>query len=155
MAPNDEGSVLDYQTGLPNREAWEAFLEAEELRTRRHGGRHGLIRLVLRQPGVDGALAERVASILAASLREVDLLARLDDRQFAILALHCDSLETVTARLRQALSGTTPSVPAVLSARTAGGDLRLVWAQLESGARPELSGTPYADFVPPQQLCLN
>ncbi len=155
MRTNDDGSVVDGQTGLPNRDAWEAVLEAEEQRARRHGGRHSLIRIVLRQPGVDAALAEKVASLLATSLREVDFLARLDDCEFAILALHCDSTEAVTARLRQALGATAPSVPAIISARTAAGDLWTAWAQLETGARPELSGMPYADFVARSQPCLN
>ncbi len=155
MRPNEDGSVVDGQTGLPGPGGWEAVLEAEELRARRHGGRHGLIRIVLRQPRIDAALAEKVAALLADSLREVDFLARLDDREFGILALHCDSLEAVTARLRQALGGTVPSVPAVISARTAGGDLRAVWTQLETGARPELSGMPYAEFVACTQPCLN
>jgi hypothetical protein len=154
MAANEEGSVLDEETGLPNRGCWDAMLEAEELRTARHGGRHGLIRVVLRQPGIDGALAQKVAALLGDTLREVDVLARIDDREFAILALHCDSLETVTARLRSVLAGATPSVPAVFIARTAGADLSAVWTQLETGARPEINGMPYVDFVARTQPCL-
>jgi hypothetical protein len=155
MAANEEGSVLDDQTGLPNRGCWDAMLDAEELRTARHGGRHGLIRVVLRQPGIDGALAQKVAALLGHTLREVDVLARIDTFEFGILALHCDSLETVTTRLRHALAGATPSVPAVVSARTAGADLRAVWTQLETGARPELRGMPYVDFVARIHPCLN
>ena len=134
---NEDGAVVDDQTGLPNLGGWLAILEAEELRSRRHGGRHGLIRIELEWPGSGRMWAGAVAEALGPAIRETDLLARVDERVFGVLALHCDSLETVGDRLRRAVQHLSPLLGASIDSCTAGADLRTVWARLAAG-----DGTP-------------
>src|SRR5947208_864062 len=103
MEHNEDASVVDGETGLPNREGWHAVLAAEEERSRRHGGVHGLVLVRLEDTAVDVGSPARAAHAIADSLREIDVLARVDHRTFAVLALHCDDLDRVVDRLRDRL----------------------------------------------------
>jgi GGDEF domain-containing protein len=158
MEGSEDGSVVDQETGLPNREGWNALLEAEEQRAKRHGGVHGLVLVELELTATDGGFVEQVAAALTQSLRETDHLARVDRRTFGVLALHCDSLGTVIDRIRDALEG-TEAVPVVASidGRAAGPNLRTTWWEMTTGAEVERARPPvrYVDFVAPFRSCLN
>lgn len=132
MRIDDDGSVVDDQTGLPNREGWEALLESEEQRARRHGGIHGLVLVQLDVTHAAGAA--EAARTLDRTLRETDFLARIDHRTFAVLALYCDALETVVGRLRAALVSAGLPLAAEIDARAAGSDLRATWSAMASGS---------------------
>jgi GGDEF domain-containing protein len=158
MQASEDGSVVDHETGLPNRDGWDALLEVEEQRARRHGGVHGLVLVQLERTATAGALLEQVAASLIESLRETDHLARVDHRTFGVLALHCDSLGTVIARIRAGLECTTEiPVVASIAARAAGSDLQATWREMTTGAevegrKPQLR---YVDFVVSSRACPN
>jgi GGDEF domain-containing protein len=155
MRDDEDGSVVDGQTGLPNREGWEAVLEAEEQRSRRHGGTHGLVLIRLEPVGTDGAPAEEAAGAVARVLRETDLLARIDDRTFGILALYCERLETVVGRLRVSLEGAGVQLAALIDARSAGTDLLATWAAMVNGSEPATPTARHIAFVASSPLSLN
>jgi hypothetical protein len=158
MERNEDGSVVDQETGLPNGEGWNALLDTEERRAARHGGVHGLVLVELELSATDGGLVEQVAVAIGMSLRETDHLARVDHRTFGVLALHCDSLRTVIDRIRDALEK-TEAIPVIASidARLAGPNLLSTWRAMATGAEAERSRPPvrYLEFVAPFRPCLN
>ena len=103
VMPADDNMSVDDQTGLPNRLSWEAILEVEEQRSRRHGGDHGLVLVRLVGP-VDGNLMERAAGAIGATVRDVDFVAVVDGQTFAVLALYCQDLPALVGRLRYAFA---------------------------------------------------
>ena len=152
---NDE-PVVDGGFGLPGRDGFEAVLEAEEQRARRHGGTHGLLLIELDLVPGDTVLAERAAMALARCLRETDLVARIDHRTFGVLALHCENLETVVARVRAALEKVAFGLVSSIDARSAGVHLQAAWtAVLTGGPVPAPPGPRHLPFVPSMPLCLN
>ncbi len=155
MRDSEDRSVVDAQTGLPNREGWEAVLEAEEQRARRYGGVHGLVMIQLGVTGAGGAPAEQAALTLGGSLRESDFLARIDHRTFGILALHCDALETVVRRLRVALETAEVPLAALIDARAAGTDLLATWSAMATGSEPATPTARHIAFVASPRICLN
>lgn len=166
MQGSEEESV-DAETGLPSRFGWEAVLETEEQRARRHGGLHGLFLVRLEPAAPDRRLVEEAALAITGALRETDFLARVDARTFGVLALHCEDLERVADQTRIALG---PDVPvARIEGRSAGTDLRHAWQQMMAAAGvapsyryrdhpafPEPAPpVRYVDFVAPPPTCLN
>jgi GGDEF domain-containing protein len=151
-----EDGVVDSQTGLPNREGWDAVLQTEEDRSRRHGGVHGLvlIRLASTAAGT-GSVAEQAALAIGQSLREIDLLARIDQQTFAVLALHCDDLDRVVARLRLSLAKAGVAVADLVHAPTAGTDLQATWSAMTTGLAVVTPTARHIPFVASSPLSLN
>jgi hypothetical protein len=147
---------MDHETGLPDGVGWNAVLEAEELRIRRYGGTHGLIAVRL-TAAPDVGTVNTVARALAGAIRDIDLLARIDQATFAVLALHCDDLPSVVSRIHSALDTARASSRSRVDARPAGADLRAAWAVLSAGrGAPAVSPARHlVDFVPRSGLSLN
>jgi diguanylate cyclase (GGDEF)-like protein len=125
VAEAEHEARRDVLTGLPNRRAWEAALEAESARMHRHG-RSSLV-VVIDLDGLkevndaQGHLAgdlllRQAAHAIGATVREEDVVARIGGDEFAVLAVEAEgaSLHTVTGRLRAALheAGVAASVGA-------------------------------------------
>jgi len=155
MQYDEDGSVVDGQTGLPNRGGWEAVLAAEEERSRRHGGSHGLVLVRLEDSAASAGWAEQAARALTRSVREIDLLARIDDRTFAVLALHCDDLEPVVGRLRTSLGRAGVPLAALIETRAAGADLRATWSAMATGSPLVTPAVRHIAFVPSVPVSLN
>lgn len=150
---SDENMSVDDQTGLPNRLSWEAVLEAEEQRSRRHGGDHGLVLVQLTGP-VDGELLETAADATGATVRDVDFVAVVDRQTFAVLALYCQDLPALVSRLRYAFAAAGLPAVALFDARPAGVDLRATWMAMATDH--SLPATlRYFDFIAPARLAQN
>jgi hypothetical protein len=147
---------VDHETGLPDGVGWNAVLEAEELRIRRYGGTHGLIVVQLTVPPDVGSV-HKVAHALAGAIRDIDLLARIDQATFAVLALHCDDLTSVVSRIHGALDTARASSRSRVDAMPAGADLRGAWAVLTAErAAPAISPARHlVDFVARSGFSLN
>lgn len=153
MPADEEMPSVDDHTGLPNRVGWEAVLEVEEQRSRRHGGDHGLVLIQLTGP-VGGRLVERAADALGAAVRDVDFVAAVDRRTFALLALHCQDIPALVDRLRRAFSAAGLPAGTLFDARTAGVDLQATWKAM--AAAHSLPATLRSvDFVAPARLSPN
>jgi GGDEF domain-containing protein len=137
-------STVDSQTGLPNRNGFEAVLEMEEHRSRRHGGRHGLV-LVEIDAG-DRHSVGRAADAIARAVREIDIVARCDHRTFGVLALHCQDLDAVVARLRANLGAAAVPIAGLSALPVAGFDLGATWAAL-TGAPPPAPAPRHVAFL--------
>lgn len=149
--PNAPGT--DYETGLPDSVGWNAVLEAEALRVRRHGGSHGLVAVRV-TASLDGGSAHRVAHAVAAAVRDIDLLARIDPATFGVLALHCEDLTALVNRIHAALEGAGMAAGTRVDARPAGPELPADWAALVAGP----GATParrHVDFVVRSGFSLN
>jgi GGDEF domain-containing protein len=155
MEDGEDASVMDAQTGLPNRDGWEAVLEAEEERSRRHGGIHGLVLVRLEVTAAHDASAAPAADAIGRSLREIDLLARIDHQTFAVLALHCDDLERVVGRLRTSLERAGVRIARLTGARAAGADLRATWSAMATGSPPVAPTVRHIAFVASPPTALN
>lgn len=153
VMPAHEDMSVDDQTGLPSRVSWEAILEAEEQRSRRHGGDHGLVLIQLAGP-IGGGRLERAADAIAVTVRDVDFVAAIDRHTFAVLALYCQDLPALVRRLRHAFTAAGLPAVAQFDARPAGTDLRATWTAM--AADHSLPATlRYADFVAPTRLAQN
>ena len=154
LMPADEAiPSLDGHTGLPNRLSWEAVLEVEGQRSRRYGGDHGLVLIQLTGP-VDGRLSRTAADALGVTVRDVDFLAAVDRRTFAVLALHCQDIPALVDRLRQAFTAAGIPGATVFDGRPAGVDLRKTWMAMAS--EHSLPATlHYVDYVAPTHLTPN
>ena len=108
-------------------------MEAEEVRSRRHGGTHGLLLVEIEVGVAGGGRPERAALAIAQTLREIDLVARVDDRTFGVLVLHCDDIERVQARLGASLERAGVPIDRLINAPFAGADLRSRWMSLMAG----------------------
>ena len=117
----------DALTGLRNRRGWESALEQENTRCQRYGAVASVLTLELDAPppsadaGADDRLG-RCAEVLRRSCRPGDVLARLDRREFGVLALECDpvSARALLTRLRVALRTAGLSASAGAATRRAG-----------------------------------
>jgi len=152
--PADEGTPpVDDQSGLPNRVGWEAVLEVEEQRSRRHGGDHGLV-LVQLAGSIDGSLVGRAATAIAATVRDIDFVAVVDRQTFALLALYCENVPALVARLRRAFATAGLTAATMVDARPAGTNLRSTWTAMAADhSLPASVG--YVDFVAPARLAQN
>ena len=153
VMPADENMSVDDQTGLPNRVSWEAILEVEEERSRRHGGDHGLVLIQLVGP-VDGELMERAAGAIGATVRDVDFVAVVDRQTFAVLALYCQDIPALVGRLRYAFAAVGLPAIAQFDARPAGADLRATWMAM-AGDHSLPATLRYVDFIAPARLAQN
>jgi hypothetical protein len=154
VMPSDEGvPSIDDQTGLPNRVSWEAILEMEEQRSRRHGGEHSLVLVQLAGP-VDGGLMERTGAAIGATVRDVDVVAVVGRETFAVLALYCQDITALVWRLRRAFEAAGLPVVARFDARTAGADLRAKWMAM-AGDHSLPATLRYVDFVAPARPSQN
>jgi len=152
--PTDETrSSTDDPTGLPDRVGWEAVLEVEEQRSRRHGGDHALVLVGLAGP-VDGHRAAQAAGAITASIRDVDFVALIDHQTFAVLALYCQDIAALVGRLRRSFSAAGLSADTLVDARPAGADLRATWRAM-AAEHPSSATLRYVDFVAPASLPLN
>ena len=140
-------------TGLPDRVGWEAVLDAEEQRSRRHGGDHSLVLVQLARP-VTGGLMEKAAVAIAATVRDVDFVAAVDQQTLAVLALYCQDVPALVGRLRSSFAAAGLPAATLVDARPAGADLRATWTAM--AAEHSLPATlRYADFVAPTRLAQN
>ena len=138
----------DATTGLRNRRGWESALQQEDLRCQRYGCTASVLVLDLDDAPADqrDASTERVvrtADVLRATCRPGDVLARLGNDDFAVLALECDPvaaralLTRVRVHLRTAgLSASTGS-----ATRRVGERLGDVCARAEQEAQRRRGGT--------------
>lgn len=145
-ADNDDAiPTLDVHTGLPSRLSWEAVLEAEEQRSRRYGGEHGLV--LIRLTGRTGGRVSRTAAaVLGATVRDVDFVAAIDRRTFAVLALHCEDIAALLDRLRRAFAAVDIPGTTLFDGCVAGTDLRVAWAEM-AGGHSQPATLHYVDFV--------
>jgi GGDEF domain-containing protein len=147
VMPTDDEAIpsLDGPTGLPNRLSWWAVLEAEEQRCRRYGGDHGLV--LIRLTGrVGDRIARMTADALGTTVRNVDFVAAIDRRTFAVLALHCEDLGALVDRLRWAFAAAGVHGATVGEGRLAGTDLRATWRAM-TGEHSQPATVHYVDFV--------
>lgn len=101
----------DFTTGLYNRVAWENFLATEEKRCRVYGCMNSIISVAISDPQktkdsdllIDDHLMITAAQQLKITLRKQDVIARVAEDKFAILAIDCDrlSLKAMVDRLSQ------------------------------------------------------
>lgn len=143
----------DRLTGLRNRRGWEAAVAQEHSRCQRYGSAASVLVLEVVRPTVpddavgrrpdaaDGQdapdaadrLVVRAAEVLRATVRPGDAVARVGDRELALLAVSCDtlSLRALLARLRVELR--SAGVPAVhgTACRRSGESLEQTWARAE------------------------
>ena len=149
----DGASSWNQHLALPGLTGWLAVLQVEEQRTRRHGGTHGLVLVRFDDPAGPAALALAAAAI-SGTIRDIDFLALVDRRTFAVLALHCEDLATVVGRLRRAFDYLGFTGTTLIDGRPAGGDLRAVWEAM-TGPRPPDPPGHHADFVASSPVSLN
>lgn len=145
--PADDEAIpsLDDHTGLPNRLSWWAVLEAEEQRSRRYGGDHGLV-LIQLTGRVGARISRTAADAIGATVRDVDFVAAIDCRTFAVLALHCEDIAALVGRLRRALAAAGVPGATVFDGRVAGTDLRATWRSM-ADEHPLPATLHYVDFV--------
>lgn len=136
-------AALDPLTGLCNRRGWDALVEAEESRARRHGNPISVIWI-----DVDGLkqandtlgheagddLLRRCGIALSAAVRRHDVAARVGGDEFAVLAVHADAagVAVLVERIERALAAT--GVRASLGAATRDPARGLVEAVLAADA---------------------
>jgi hypothetical protein len=155
VMPADDEAIpsLDDHTGLPGRLSWWAVIEAEEQRSRRYGGDHGLV-LVRLTGRVGGRISRAAADALGATVRDVDFVAAIDRRTFAVLALHCEDIVALVGRLRRAFAAAGVPGGTVFDGRLAGTDLRATWRSMaDEHSRP--ATLHYVDFVASTPLTPN
>jgi GGDEF domain-containing protein len=104
---DDNVSVLDEVTGLPNRRGFFEIIRMEERRHARYGGSPILFlvdvqrAIAQRAPSERNELLIEVAGILADCIRDTDTLGRIDDERFAILAIQAGAdAASIVGRLR-------------------------------------------------------
>lgn len=92
------GTHRDSVTGLYDRAAWEQLVRTEEQRCADYGNPAAVVLVTLRATnfGADdhNAQAQRAAAALTAATRDEDVVARVGERQFAVLAVDCDRAGT-------------------------------------------------------------
>lgn len=125
----------DPLTGLRNTRGWTQALEHEQERSRRFGSTPSV--LVVEVDGLDDAaearddVLVRCAAVVAATVRPVDVVARVAGLVFGVLAVECDPVGTraLARRLRVELrsAGVTASVGT--ATRRAGERLDDTWAR--------------------------
>ena len=107
-------AMTDTLTGLYNRQGWNRLLAAEEDRCRRYGHPAAVLVINLdasecagtaQDAPADEALRLRASVALQEAARTLDIVARLDEAEFGILAAECDreGANALVARVREAL----------------------------------------------------
>jgi len=140
---HEHNALHDSLTGLANRRAWDAALEAEERRCRRYA-HHAAVVVVdvdelkalndARGHGHGDDSLRKVAEALEATSRDSDLVARTGGDEFAILALDCGDphLRVLTARVRRALDAAGVDASVGGACRIPGAGLPEAWAQADA-----------------------
>lgn len=129
----------DELTGLPNRRAWNDFVQREDERCRRYGDAAALLAIDLNDlkrtndskgHAAGDALIVRAADALRAVVREPDLAARFGGDEFGIVAVNCDraGAEALAGRLRAALADRGVSAAIGVAIRDAAHDMDAAWA---------------------------
>jgi GGDEF domain-containing protein len=134
----------DPVTGLRNRQGWEAAVAQEDTRCQRYGATASVLVLDL-HPGQDGPGSEaRCAEVLLRSCRPGDVLARLDSRAFAVLALECDlvAARALHTRLRVQLRTVGLAAATAVATRRPGERLADSWARAAGEAGRERRRRP-------------
>lgn len=113
-ARQDERAVAashrDAETGLYDRSAWEQLVRGEERRCADYGNPAAVAIVTLQEsmasPENQRVELERTAGALTAATRDKDVVARVGERQFAVLAVECDRAGTkaLVVRLTEALA---------------------------------------------------
>jgi len=135
------GAHRDDVTGLYDRDAWELLVRAEERRCSDYGNPGSVVILTLTErptASVESlnAEAERAAGALTAATREKDVVARVGDRQFAVLAVECDRAGTkaLVVRLTDALGSAQLHAAISVSHRVPPRTLWHSWREAEGEA---------------------
>ena len=121
----------DPVTGLRNRRGWDAAVEQEDTRCQRYGALASVLVLELDRAAASSEEIVRCAEVLAGSCRPGDVLARLSDREFAVLALECDlvAARALHTRLRVQLRTTGLAAATGVATRRAGERLSEAWTR--------------------------
>ena len=144
----EQEALLDPLTGVANRRAWDRAVEAEERRRRRYGGHASVVVVDLdslrsvnaAQGHLGGDLLLRmVADVLNDASRESDIVARINDDEFGLLALDCDEdqLRVVVSRIRRVLATQGVGASVGAATRRPGVDLDAAWAEAEGVMRAD------------------
>ncbi len=126
----------DPVTGLRNRRGWESALTQENTRCQRYGGIASVLALDLDAAPSSSADQERLvrcADVLRRCCRPGDVLARLGNRDFAVLALECDPVaaRALLTRLRVELRTAGLSAWTGSATRRAGERLDDAWVRAD------------------------
>ena len=126
----------DAVTGLRNRRGWESALAQENTRCQRYGATASVLSLDLdaAPEGVpDADRLVRCADVLRRCSRPGDVLARLGNRDFAVLALECDPVASraLLTRLRVELRTAGLGASTGAATRRAGERLDDAWVRAD------------------------
>ena len=138
----------DPATGLLNARGWQQALHVQEDRLARYGEQASVVVLRLGAPGATDDAMRRLAGVLAAACRPSDVLARLGDVEFAVLAPACGTAgaQALRKRLLTALTPTGLDVLLGTAAADGSGGVSAAWR----AAAKEASGTVTATVPAPQ-----
>ncbi len=136
----------DAPTGLKNRRAWDHLMTLEEARCRRYGHTACVIavELVENQPSKEGQASppraerlKKVAVALQLAVRPSDVLARVGDQAFGILAIECDAGagHALLARLRHNLAEAGIDAACGLALRNPVFGLHAAWEAADASMR--------------------
>lgn len=133
---------VDSLTKASNRRSWDQMITKEEERCLRYG--HSAAIVVVDVDGLkaindSGGKAAgddmllRVADALRAATREVDLVARLGDDEFGVLAVECNDVgsRSLLKRMRQTLDKRGLKVSIGIAVRHPTGGLNTAWEMAE------------------------
>ncbi len=105
-------TVVDSVTGLYTRPYFDARLNEELSRARRHGLELSVIRLAVRGDLPEAALFVRISQVAKECMRRSDLVARADERELIALLPHTGATrETVMGRLHTQLGALLAAFP--------------------------------------------
>ena len=152
----------DALTGLRNRRGWEAALRQEHDRALRYGSAATVLVLELDPRtggGPDGSTADdellaRCAGVLQAAGRPGDVVARLDAREFGVLAVECDarSARALELRLRVQLRSAGIHAATGRASRRQGEDLGSAWERADRAMHLDRRGRGTGDPLPGEPL---
>lgn len=138
----EDEALREALTGVANRRAWDAALDAEEQRCRRYGHPAAVVVVDLNRfkqvndsGGHDAGdvLLRRCAGVLADDAREVDVVARLGGDEFGVLLVETEArgARAQAERLRRALRSAGVDAAVGLGLRSVGGTLSGAWRQAD------------------------
>lgn len=136
-------AFTDPLTGVGNRRAWEAALVAEEARGRRYASPAAVLVADLdalkevndtRGHDAGDRLLQALAALLAARVRESDLLVRLGGDEFGVLLPETDlaGATALAADVREALRAAGIACSLGVAARRAGGSMAQAWQDADA-----------------------
>lgn len=142
----DADSWKDALTGVKNRRAWDHLISLEEARCRRYGHPATVIAIDLNglkqvnaahgQARGDDHL-RKAAVALTLAVRRHDVLARVGDDEFGVLAVECDAGagHSLMARLHHNLAEAGISAACGLAVRHPAFGLRAAWEEADAAMR--------------------